>query len=94
MSEEKTLFVFYSLDPSSKGWEYPRLPKGWRWVGAGSTSPVPTKPKDRLKYEHEEQFNGPEETKQATIKYLDGVFSKLKEEGLVKIYKIRQSYLP
>jgi hypothetical protein len=94
MNTEKTLFVFYTLDPSSKGWEYNKLPKGWWWVGGGSTSPVVTKPQNKLKYEREEQFSGPAETKQAMIEYLDGVFAKLKQEGAVKIYKIRQSYLP
>jgi hypothetical protein len=92
MADEKTIFVFYTLDPSSKGWEYKKLPKGWWWVGAGSTSPVGATHK--LKYEREEQFSGPEQTKQATIDYLDGVFAKLKQQGIVKIYKIRQSYLP
>ena len=88
MIEEKTLFVFYTLQQSSKGWEYDKLPKGWWWVGAGSTSPVMTKPENKLKYEREEQFSGPAETKQATIQYLDSVFTKLKQEGAVKIYKI------
>jgi hypothetical protein len=94
MANEKTLFVFYTLDPSSKGWEYNKLPKGWWWVGAGSTSPVGTKSQPLLKYEREEQFSGPAETKHATIEYLDNIFAKLKEQGVVKIYKIRQSYLP
>jgi hypothetical protein len=94
MPNEKTLFVFYTLDYSSKGWEYNKLPKGWWWVGAGGTSPVGTASQHKLKYEREEQFSGPAETKQDTIQYLDNVFSKLKEQGIVKIYKIRQSYLP
>jgi hypothetical protein len=92
MPEEQTLFVFYTLEKSSDGWEYNKLPKGWWWVGAGSTSPVTSKVK--LKYEREEQFSGPKETKDGAIKYLDGVFSTLKKNGIIKIYKIRQSYLP
>jgi hypothetical protein len=94
MTEEKSLFAFYTLQQSSKGWDYDKLPKGWWWVGAGSTSPVVTKPQNKLKYECEEQFSGPVETKQAAIEYLDSIFAKLKEQAIVKIYKIRQSYLP
>ena len=87
----KTIFVFYTMMNTGQ-WTYTKLPKGWRWIGSGSTSPVNAK--KLLKYEREEQFAGPKETKKATIEYLDKIFKKLKKNNIIKIYKIRQSYLP
>jgi len=79
-----TIFVFYENTPEGS-WKY-RLPKAWDWIGSGST----TNPK----YPHEEQFSGPRANKKAMLTYLDKFFSKLKAKGVVKRYKIRQSYSP
>lgn len=91
MNNEKTIFVFYTLK-NSGNWNYPDLPEGWRWVGSGSTTAIN---KQQLKkYQSEEQFNGDIKTQKKTREYLDKVFKKLKNDGIVKIYKIRNSYLP
>lgn len=83
---EKVLFVFYTLSASGASWEYPRLPREWKWIGSGSTSSV--------KYQREEQFQGSTKQLKQTRDYLDQVFKKLKEKNVIKLYKIRNSYLP
>jgi hypothetical protein len=92
VKSEKVIFVFYTFEDKSKGgsWSYV-LPKNWWFVGSGSTSSVSGK---KLKYENEEQFQGPKTTQKNTIQYLDKFFKKLKSKGVITIYKIRQSYLP
>jgi len=84
MESNKVIFVFYTLETPGS-WSY-KLPKGWNWIGAGSTG--------NPKYSREEQFGGPQSTKKETLKYLDKIFSQLKRAKTVKQYKIRQSYLP
>ena len=93
MSEQKTLFVFYTFEEKASGasWMYKSLPKGWGFVGSGSTSSLGGKV---LKHELEEQFQGPKATHEKAREYLDKVFKKLKKDGIIKIYKIRNSYLP
>ena len=81
-----TIFVFYDFAGEGGSWKYTRSPRAWDWIGSGSTA-SPT-------YPHEEQFNGPRVNKKAMLTYLDKFFSKLKAKGVVKRYKIRQSYLP
>jgi hypothetical protein len=88
---EKTLFVFYTSTPNSDSWAYSKFPKGWGWVGAGSTSPVGGAP---LKYQREEQFSGPAETQAAMKELLTKKFDALKKAGTIAIYKIRNSYSP
>lgn len=87
---EQTLFVFYTLKTSSV-WKYEKIPAGWRWIGAGKTTPVGT---TRDQYWWEEQFSGPTKNKKTMINYLMKIFDKLKKKGILTKYKIRQSYLP
>lgn len=101
--KESTLFVFYELTQEAQ-WSYARMPKGWRWVGAGLAQPVKrTEPVKRMepvgaqataKYPREEQFMGPVETKEVMKNYLEQQFSKLKKKHWISRYKIRSSYLP
>lgn len=93
MSDQKTLFVFYTFDEKARGasWFYKSLPKGWWLVGSGSTSSLGGK---QMKYESEEQFQGPRVSHEGAKEYLDKIFKKLKKDGIIKIYKIRKSYLP
>jgi hypothetical protein len=93
MDDKKVVFVFYTFKDNSKSysWTYSTLPKGWEWVGSGSTAPIGDK---KNKYEFEEQFGGPKITQDKLIKYLDTIFKKLKKNGIIKIYKLRKSYLP
>jgi hypothetical protein len=86
---DKTLFVFYTASKNSS-WRY-NLPVGWSVVGSGSTSAINGK---KLKYEREEQFQGPANNQKSTIQYLDTFFNVLKNNGEIKYFKIRQSYLP
>jgi hypothetical protein len=90
-STEAVLFVFYKSAEGSNTWKYGRFPKGWWWVGAGSTSAVGDPSRE---YPREEQFNGPKETQKAMRDYLDQYFQRLKDKGQVVKYKIRNSYLP
>jgi len=93
MSDQKTLFVFYTFEEKSRGasWTYKSFPKGWGFVGSGSTSSMGGKV---LKHELEEQFQGPKVSQERAREYLDKQFKKLKKGGIIKIYKIRNSYLP
>lgn len=94
MNTEKTIFVFYTLKNNGK-WKYPKLPKGWQWIGSGKTAPIKGTIKDnKLKYENEEQFCGPLKTHSETKDLLNKIFTKLKKDKIIKIYKIRNSYLP
>ena len=86
--EPKTIFVFYTVTESGIGcsWAYKALPKSWWWVGSGSTG--------SQKYQQEEQFQGSKTTQDKAAQYLDKVFSALKKKGIIKVFKIRRSYLP
>jgi len=90
MNNEKNLFVFYNIKKNSS-WEYKKFPKGWWWVGSGSTTPINKK---KIEYLREEQFNGPKITQDKMHEYLNSFFTKLKKEGFIEKYKIRKSYLP
>jgi hypothetical protein len=91
MTSEAVLFVFYTLLKSSS-WTYGTFPKGWSWTGSGSTSSI--KNTSKLKYEREEQFNGTKHNQDKMQVYLKKYFDKLKQNGIVKFYKIRKSYKP
>src|SRR5437868_4953108 len=89
MTDDTVLFVFYEL-VGDGSWSYGKMPKGWKWIGAGTTRPVgSTTP---TKYPREEQFNGPKETRLMMREYLDKHFGILKKDNVIKRYKIRNSY--
>ena len=94
MNIEKVVFIFYTFEDSAKGssWTYTNLPEKWWYVGGGFTTPVNSKKKNL--YELEEQFQGPKNTQDKIIKYFDKFFQKLQKNKIIKIYKIRKSYLP
>jgi len=98
MSDNKTMFVFYTMNPTADivTWKYDFrfAPRGkrWEWVGSGSTSPVGQRKK--LEYENEEQFSGHKDTTNITKEYLNNVFKGLKSCGVIKKFKIRMSYRP
>ena len=91
--EEKTLFVFYTINPQSttKVWTYGKFPKGWNWIGGGSSVPVKGK---KLLYLQEEQFTGVKDTQEKMKMYLITFFDKLKQKGIIVRYKIRNSFKP
>ena len=81
MNNEKVVFIFYTFEDSAKGssWTYTNLPEKWWFVGSGFTSSINSKTKI---------------TQEKIIKYFDKFFKKLKKNKIIKIYKIRKSYLP
>ena len=82
---EAVVFVFYKYnDDNKEWWSYKKLPKGWKWIGSGST--------DSDKYPSEEQFNGPMNGREKMRELLKDKFSSLKEKGIVYQYKIQNSY--
>ena len=89
-NNDKVLFVFYTFD-NIDYWSYGKFPKGWRWVGSGSTSALQKK---KLKYERVEQFMGPKKTIKKMQDFLNNYFKNLKNKGTIKIYKISKSYSP
>jgi hypothetical protein len=90
--QEKVIFVFYTFAQGGS-WTYNKLPTGWWWVGGGSTVPVNASGTSG-KYEREEQFQGPAKTQDKTMLYLDKVFTKLKQDGVISKFKLRKSFLP
>lgn len=94
MNNESVVFIFYTFEDTKKGssWIYSNLPEKWWFVGSGTTSPINSKTKKI--YELEEQFQGPKTTQDKIIKYFDKFFKKLKKNKIIKVYKIRKSYLP
>lgn len=92
--DEKVIFAFYTFNDEYDGdkkWEYPKMPSGWRWSGAGSTSPIGGK---LLEYRREESFMGPEKMRDAALHKLEKVFKDLKEKGVITKYKFRFSFSP
>jgi hypothetical protein len=67
------------------------LPNGWWWVGSGKTNLLNGK---KLRYENEEQFMRPMSKQKQMIQYLNNFFEKLKKQNIIKIYKIKNIYLP
>jgi len=62
MNTEDYFFVVYSFATQiPSNWKYGKFPKGWSWVGAGSTVPFRSDCSRKVKYPREEQFSGPKE---------------------------------
>ena len=91
--KSSTLFVFYTFQPNknTERWKYRKFPTNWWWVGSGTTTPIGAK---KNLYELEEQFSGPSKSKVKMRDYLDKFFIKLKNKGILKRYKIRNTYAP
>ena len=89
-SNSSTVFVFYTINTNTTkdtSWNYNPLPKGWWWVGGGSTQ-------GEGGYLREEQLSGPKESKAAAIVQITKVMTRLKKEGILTKFKVRQSYKP
>jgi hypothetical protein len=86
----QTIFVFYKLNNDNLNnefnWPPIHLNNDWHWIGSGIT-------KTQL-YPNEIQFNGPKQYKTQIRDYLHIYFLQLKLAGLVKRFKIRNSYKP
>lgn len=107
--ENTNLFVFYTLDKENASWSYPKLPNGWNWIGSGSVAPISKKPRSSSRsrsrsrsrsissrsqiYQVEEQFSGPKVSMNKTRDILEKVFTKLKNNKLIKVFKIQKAYL-
>lgn len=84
------LFVFYTINTKTNkytGWHYDPLPAGWEWIGGGET-------KGEGGYAREEQLMGPKKSKAAALKRITSVMTKLKADGIVTKFKVRQGYKP
>jgi len=92
MTEEKVIFVFYTFG-NGGSWTYAKLPAGWWWVGSGSTTAI-NGIGETYKFKREEQFKGPAKSQDKTMQYLKQKFTKLKEDGVITMFKLRRSYLP
>jgi hypothetical protein len=87
--EEKPLIVLYTINTKSdkdKSWDYGKgLPKGWWWVGGGSTA-------GKQGYLQEEQFTGPSKARGAARMFLTMFFKNLQRDGIITKFKVRESY--
>jgi hypothetical protein len=86
---KKTLFVFYTTP--TKSWKYDKFPDGWEWIGSGRTCPIGTK--EIQLHTREEQFDGPEKSKEEMTKFLKQTFENLKKQNVIESYKIRETYV-
>ena len=82
-TDSKKLFVFYSFGEKNKDWEYKNIPDGWkmkrRILSVNSTS----------YYNNVDVFKGESKYIQQMRDYLEKIFSQLKENRIVKEYKVR-----
>ena len=90
--KSSTLFVFYTFhaNKNTERWKYGKFPTNWWWVGSGTTTPIGTK---KNLYEFEEQFSGPSHSKIKMKDYLNTFFTTLKNKGVLKRYKIRNTFI-
>jgi transposase len=84
MSKSDTIFVFY------KTTNYLNLKKipshlEWIWIGSGGTGD-----KD---YPSEMQFMGKKNKYDEMYSYLDNIFLKLKEKGIIESYHFSDTYI-
>ena len=79
--KEAVLFATYRMGTGGS-WNY-KLPKGWWWVGSGSTTSAA--------YPNEEQFQGTPATTATVKAYLTKFFADLKKKGIVEQFKIKSS---
>jgi len=105
----KTIFVFYTINSNDFSLNIDnKIPTGWEWLGTGLTYPIyntenwngwlkqmyvnifgpPTK------YRSETQFIGPIETMENMKEYLNTKFYSLQERGMIKFYKIQETFHP
>ena len=87
--DDTTLFVFHTINTKTDkptGWNYNPLPAGWNWIGASGQS--------EGGYTREEQLMGPKKSKAAALKQITKVLTKLKADGILTKFKVRQSYKP
>jgi hypothetical protein len=107
--DPKRIFVFYTPVSKKSTIEFEELfPKDWWWVGRGKTYPICNKENWRgllrqiyrdifgppNKYTDDSSFVGPAETRESMKESLDRNFAVLKEKGVVKCYKIQDTYHP
>lgn len=80
------LFVFYKPDINYESWKYKTFSDNWWCVGGGITKV--------LEYPRESQFSGNLTSRDQMRDLLIEKFEQLKEKGIIRKYKIRNSYLP
>ncbi len=84
--DNTNLFVLYAINTKTNkytGWHYDPLPKGWEWIGGGDTTGAGG-------YTREEQLVGPKKYKAAALKQVTNVLTKLKADGILTRFKVRQ----
>jgi len=92
MTTTSVVFVFYTMGTGGH-WTYGKLPKSWHWIGSGMVNPLGKTKRKQNKFIRDEQFNGDKKNRKQMRDYLNKYFTKLQERGVVKFYKIRNSYL-
>ncbi len=103
------IFVFYTPVSKNSIIDFNEpFPTGWWWVGRGTTYPICNTENWKgwlcqlyinifgppTKYKNESQFIGPAETREIMKERLDKNFSILKEKGVIKFYKIQDTFRP
>jgi hypothetical protein len=84
--DNTNLFVLYTINTKTNkytGWHYDPLPAGWEWIGGGDTTGAGG-------YTREEQLMGPKKSKAAALKQVTNVLTKLKADGILTRFKVRQ----
>lgn len=95
-SNEATIFVFYTM--GEQGGDFVLDPPNeWWWVGSGHVMPFnsdTTNDNKHPKFEREIQFSGPKQSKKTAREYFKNQLNIIKNAGIIKRFKIRNSYLP
>lgn len=93
---EATIFVFYTM--GEQGGDFVLdSPNEWWWVGSGHVIPFnsdTTNYNNPPKFEREIQFSGPKQSKKTAREYFKNQLNIIKNAGIIKRFKIRNSYLP
>jgi hypothetical protein len=95
-----SICIFYTVSQPVQPFNITDMPPNWNWIGAGNVEPsYNTKSGINIfepssKYKQEEQFMGPEETREEAKQILDKQLRILTEAGILQFYHIQNNYLP
>jgi hypothetical protein len=91
--------IFYTVTQPEKPFDIYNMPPNWTWVGAGHVEPFYNTKSNNIvgassKYKREEQFKGPEETREKAKQILDKQLRTYMEAGILQFYHIQNTYHP
>lgn len=99
-NNSKSIFIFYTENPSNEEDFEIKMDKstGWTWIGAGRTYPIykdSIKNKEIIKpkYEREQQYMGQIENIELARHCLNIQLEKLQKDNIISCFVISEKYL-